>query len=48
MTEPSEPGTSTIAQGSFSFTDDEFRRGIQDEIGIKPEWAGRRELHGRR
>jgi carbonic anhydrase len=25
--------------GMLTFTDDEFRRGIQDEIGIKPEWA---------
>ena len=25
--------------GMLTFTDDEFKRGIQDEIGIKPEWA---------
>jgi carbonic anhydrase len=25
--------------GMLTFTDDEFRRGIQDEVGIKPEWA---------
>jgi carbonic anhydrase len=25
--------------GMLTFTDDEFRRSIQDEIGIKPEWA---------
>jgi carbonic anhydrase len=23
----------------LTFTDDEFKRGIQDELGIKPEWA---------
>jgi carbonic anhydrase len=23
----------------LTFTDDEFRRSIQDEVGIKPEWA---------
>jgi carbonic anhydrase len=25
--------------GMLTFADDDFRRGIQDEIGIKPEWA---------
>ena len=25
--------------GMLTFTDDEFKRGSQDEIGIKPEWA---------
>ena len=25
--------------GMLTFSDDEFRRQIQDEIGIKPEWA---------
>ena len=25
--------------GMLTFTDDQFRRSIQDEIGIKPEWA---------
>ena len=25
--------------GMLTFTDDEFKRGIQDDIGIKPEWA---------
>jgi carbonic anhydrase len=25
--------------GMLTFTDDEFKRGIQDELGIKPEWA---------
>jgi carbonic anhydrase len=25
--------------GMLTFTDDEFKRGIQDEVGIKPEWA---------
>jgi carbonic anhydrase len=25
--------------GMLTFTDDEFRRSIQDEIGIKPAWA---------
>ena len=25
--------------GMLTFTDDEFKRSIQDEIGIKPEWA---------
>jgi len=25
--------------GMLTFSDDEFKRGIQDEIGIKPEWA---------
>ena len=25
--------------GMLTFTDDEFKRGIQDETGIKPEWA---------
>ena len=25
--------------GMLTFTDDEFKRGIQDEIGIKPEWS---------
>jgi len=25
--------------GMLTFTDDEFRRSIQDEVGIKPEWA---------
>jgi carbonic anhydrase len=25
--------------GMLTFGDDEFRRGIQDEVGIKPEWA---------
>jgi carbonic anhydrase len=25
--------------GMLTFTDDGFKRGIQDEIGIKPEWA---------
>ncbi|HEV2060240.1 MAG TPA: carbonic anhydrase [Solirubrobacteraceae bacterium] len=25
--------------GMLTFTDDEFKRGIQDDVGIKPEWA---------
>jgi carbonic anhydrase len=25
--------------GMLTFTDDEFRRSIQDDTGIKPEWA---------
>jgi carbonic anhydrase len=25
--------------GMLTFTDDAFKRGIQDEVGIKPEWA---------
>jgi carbonic anhydrase len=25
--------------GMLTFTDDEFKKGIQDEVGIKPEWA---------
>jgi carbonic anhydrase len=25
--------------GMLTFTDDEFKRAIQDEVGIKPEWA---------
>ena len=25
--------------GMLTFTDDEFKRSIQDDIGIKPEWA---------
>jgi len=25
--------------GMLTFTDDEFKRQIQDEVGIKPEWA---------
>lgn len=25
--------------GMLTFTDDDFKRGIQDEVGIKPEWA---------
>jgi carbonic anhydrase len=25
--------------GMLTFTDDEFRQGIQQEVGIKPEWA---------
>jgi carbonic anhydrase len=25
--------------GMLMFTDDEFKRAIQDEVGIKPEWA---------
>jgi len=25
--------------GMLTFTDDEFKRAIQDELGIKPEWA---------
>ena len=25
--------------GMLTFSDDDFRRGIQDETGIKPEWA---------
>jgi carbonic anhydrase len=25
--------------GMLTFTDDEFKKGIQDETGIKPEWA---------
>jgi carbonic anhydrase len=25
--------------GMLTFTDDEFKNGIQDEVGIKPEWA---------
>jgi carbonic anhydrase len=25
--------------GMLTFTDDEFKRSIQDEVGIKPEWA---------
>ena len=27
--------------GMLTFTDDEFRRAVQDDVGIKPEWAGR-------
>jgi carbonic anhydrase len=23
----------------LTFTDDEFRRSVQDDVGIKPEWA---------
>jgi carbonic anhydrase len=23
----------------LTFTDDEFKRAVQDEVGIKPEWA---------
>jgi len=25
--------------GMLTFSDDEFKRSIQDEVGIKPEWA---------
>jgi carbonic anhydrase len=25
--------------GMLTFTDDEFKRSIQDDVGIKPEWA---------
>ena len=25
--------------GMLTFTDDEFKKSIQDEVGIKPEWA---------
>jgi carbonic anhydrase len=25
--------------GMLTFTDDEFRRAVQDDVGIKPEWA---------
>ncbi|HSD81402.1 MAG TPA: carbonic anhydrase [Solirubrobacteraceae bacterium] len=25
--------------GMLTFTDDDFRRSVQDEVGIKPEWA---------
>ncbi len=25
--------------GMLTFTDDEFKRSVQDEVGIKPEWA---------
>ena len=25
--------------GMLTFTDDEFRRSIQDDVGIKPDWA---------
>ena len=25
--------------GMLTFTDDEFKKGIQDEVGIKPQWA---------
>ncbi len=25
--------------GMLTFTDDEFKKGIQEEVGIKPEWA---------
>jgi carbonic anhydrase len=25
--------------GMLTFTDDEFKRGIQDETGLKPQWA---------
>jgi carbonic anhydrase len=25
--------------GMLTFTDDEFKRGVQDDVGIKPEWA---------
>ena len=25
--------------GMLTFTDDEFKRGIQDELGVKPPWA---------
>ena len=25
--------------GMVTFSDDEFRRGIQDEVGVKPQWA---------
>ena len=25
--------------GMLTFTDDEFKKGIQDEIGLKPQWA---------
>src|SRR5215212_2003466 len=25
--------------GMLTFTDDEFRRSVQDDVGIKPEWA---------
>jgi carbonic anhydrase len=25
--------------GMLTFSDDEFRRSVQDEVGIKPEWA---------
>ncbi|GII91461.1 beta-class carbonic anhydrase [Sinosporangium siamense] len=26
--------------GMLTFTDDDFKRAIQDEVGIKPDWAG--------
>ena len=26
--------------GMLTFTDDEFKRSVQDDTGIKPEWAG--------
>src|ERR1700742_3562212 len=25
--------------GMLTFTDDEFKRSVQDDVGIKPEWA---------
>ena len=25
--------------GMLTFTDDEFKRAVQDDVGIKPEWA---------
>jgi carbonic anhydrase len=25
--------------GMLNFTDDEFKRSVQDEVGVKPEWA---------
>ena len=25
--------------GMVTFSDDDFRRGIQEEVGVKPEWA---------
>ena len=25
--------------GMVTFSDDDFRRGIQDEVGVKPQWA---------
>jgi carbonic anhydrase len=27
--------------GMLTFTDDEFKRAVQDEVGIKPEWGAR-------
>jgi carbonic anhydrase len=25
--------------GMLTFTDDDFKRSVQDDVGIKPEWA---------